>query len=310
MIRGMRFAPERVMASAVVHPAVSEVLAPGLAPTGRAQRVDGALRLRYARDENGTTRLADLYQRAPCRVLFPDVERDEPPQAVLLTTSGGLTGGDRLRIEIDIGAGARATLTTQAAEKLYRAADDEADTQIDIALRVGTGAYAEWLAQETILFDRARLRRRLGAELMPGARLLAVESIVFGRRAMDEDYRQGRLHDSWHIRCGGRLVWADALHLNGDIAAQRAAPYGFGKACGSATVLYAGEDAAQQLDAVRTALVETAPDSGATVIDGVLVARLLADDAVQLRHAVATLTTQLRASTAGLPAQLPRVWQC
>ena len=52
-------------------------------------------------DADGRTRLADLYQRAPCRVLFPDVDAGQPPQAVMLTTSGGLTGGDRLSLQIE-----------------------------------------------------------------------------------------------------------------------------------------------------------------------------------------------------------------
>ncbi|HYD98575.1 MAG TPA: urease accessory protein UreD, partial [Alphaproteobacteria bacterium] len=165
--------------------------------TGRHQRVDGAARLAYAR-RGGVSALADLYQRAPCRLLFPDAGPDEPPQAVLLTTSGGLTGGDRLAVAVEVAASAAATVTAQAAEKLYRAGED--DCAVDIALTVGPGAWAEWLMQETILFDGARLRRRTAADIAPGGRLLAVESVVFGRAAMGEDFRRGLLHDSWRVR--------------------------------------------------------------------------------------------------------------
>ena len=87
----------------------------------RLQRSAGESRVAFALRE-GETRLADLYQRDPCRVLFPDSERGEAPQAVLLTTSGGVAGGDRLRMEVAVGPGAHAVVATQAAEKIYRAA--------------------------------------------------------------------------------------------------------------------------------------------------------------------------------------------
>lgn len=276
----------------------------------RRQRVDGALRLAYRRDGEGRTRLADLYQRAPCRVLFPDVDTGEPPQAVLLTTSGGLTGGDRLHIELEIDAGARATLGTQAAEKLYRAQDDEADTRIDVALRIGAGAWAEWLAQETILFDRARLRRSLRAELAVDAQLLAVESVVFGRRAMNENFEHGLLHDVWQIRRAGRLAWADVQHLTGDIRAQLGARFAYDHAGGSATVLLVGPDAATQLEKTRALLGELPLDAAATVVDGILIVRLLARDAQALRAATIAVTAMLRAAAGGLPARLPQVWYC
>lgn len=280
------------------------------APAQRRQRVDGALTLAYRCDEHGRTRLADLYQRAPCRVLFPDVDDGEPPQAVLLTTSGGLTGGDRLGIEIDVGPAARATFSTQAAEKLYRAHDDDTDTRIDVTLRIGAGAWAEWLAQETILFDRARLRRRLCAELADGAQLLAVESIVFGRRAMDEHFERGLLHDIWQIRREGRLVWADAQHLAGDVRERLGARFAYDQAGGTATLILAGPGAATQLEYTRTLLGELTVDAAATLIDGILIVRLLARDAQALRTATIAIASMLRAAAAGLPARLPRVWYC
>jgi urease accessory protein len=280
------------------------------APAARRQRVDGALRLAYRRDAQGVTRLADLYQRAPCRVLFPDVDYGEPPQAVILTTSGGLTGGDSLRIELEVGAGARASFSTQAAEKLYRAHADEADTTIDLQLRVGGDAWAEWLAQETILFDQARLRRRLSVDLAADARLLAVESVVFGRCAMNERFERGLLHDVWKIRRDGRLVWADAQHLAGDLRARLGARFAYGNAEGSATLVLAGPDAAGHLDMARGVLAQCGAAAAATVIDGILIVRLLARDALTLRGATIAITGALRAAAGGLSPRMPRVWYC
>ncbi|MGE5201507.1 MAG: urease accessory protein UreD, partial [Acidobacteriota bacterium] len=66
------------------------------------------------------TALAHLFQRSPCRILFPNASGDDLPVAVTVTTSGGLAGGDRLRIEVGTGIAAGAVVTAQAAEKIYR----------------------------------------------------------------------------------------------------------------------------------------------------------------------------------------------
>src|ERR1700750_1817514 len=84
----------------------------------RYERADGEARIDFRLGQQGRTVLADLYQRAPCRVLVLDSEAGKPPQAVLLPTSGELTGGDRTHVEVCVRDGARAALTTQAAEKL------------------------------------------------------------------------------------------------------------------------------------------------------------------------------------------------
>src|SRR5712672_1317108 len=80
----------------------------------RLQRASGECRVAFdLRD--GQTRLGDLYQRDPCRVLFPNPELGEPPQAVLLTTSGGVTDGDSLKMAIEIGPSASAVPPRAAA---------------------------------------------------------------------------------------------------------------------------------------------------------------------------------------------------
>lgn len=271
------------------------------------ERASGAARLDF-RCRDGRTALSSLYQQAPCRVLFPAPETGDPKLGVLLTTTGGLTGGDRLDIELAVEDGARATISTQAAEKIYRSTGP--DCTVRVGLRAGEGAWLEWLMQETILFDGAHLSRRTEADVAPTGRLLAVESLVFGRTAMGEDFRRGRVHDVWRVRRGGRLVWIDALKLAGDVAGERRKPFGLGAAAGCATVLYVGADAATHLAAAREALGRTQASGGATSFDGVLIVRLLSDSAVTLRNGVSQVVARLRHAIAGLPARLPRVWSC
>jgi urease accessory protein len=274
------------------------------------QRVDGEARIAFRRRADGAIALADLYQRAPCRVLFPTTEAGEPLQAVLLTTSGGLTGGDRTRVSVSVEPSARATITTQAAEKIYRALPNTGDAIVQVEIQVGDGAWAEWLAQETIVFEGSRLRRLFAADVAATGQLLAVESIVFGRTAMGEFFNSGMLHDAWRISRGGRLIWADAMHLDGNIQRLRAMPFGFGTSAACSTILYAGADAPQQLATARRLLSDCALSCGATSLDGIMLVRIMADDASELRAAVMKLIAGIRQAAASLPAQLPRVWHC
>lgn len=269
----------------------------------RHQRVNGAARIAF-----GRSGLADLYQRAPCRLLFPDGEPEDAPLAVLLTTSGGLTGGDRIRFDLRVNEGARGMVMTQAAEKLYRVLPGDEDIRIETHISVARGGSAEWLAQEAILFDRTRLRRALEIDLAADARLLAMEMAVLGRDAMGERFAQGLLHDSWRVRREGRLVWADALHMEGDCKALAAQPYSFGEARAFATLLYAGPDAAEHLDLART--LAPAPLGGATCLEGILIIRLMARDSMALRASATRAACALRAAALSAPPRLPALWYC
>ncbi|MEK7244854.1 MAG: urease accessory protein UreD, partial [Pseudomonadota bacterium] len=193
-----------------------------ISPSERAPAaVTGAAEVTFVR-KGGATRLLHLYQHDPLRVLFPTPEDPAIPVAVLVTTSGGLVGGDRLAIAATVGDGAAAIVTGQAAEKVYRSIGP--DCRVDVDLTVGAGAWMEWLPHETILFEGARLRRRIVADVAPRGRLMAAELLVFGRTARGERLTHGLARDAWQIRRQGRLVWADALHLDGDLASALADP--------------------------------------------------------------------------------------
>ncbi|HEX7948466.1 MAG TPA: urease accessory protein UreD, partial [Phenylobacterium sp.] len=179
------------------------------------QRARGSGRI-AVRAEDGVTRLARLYQDGCGKIRLPRDARAEGLEAVLINSSGGLTGGDRMAWDVEVGDGARLTVSTQACEKVYRARDGVAEQRA--ALSVGDCARLDWLPQETILFDGGALSRRLEADLAEGATLLAVEAVVLGRTAMDETVRAGALHDRWRIRREGRLLFADDLRLDGPIA--------------------------------------------------------------------------------------------
>jgi urease accessory protein len=275
----------------------------GIGP--RLQRGDGQAEIGFVRAD-GRTRLRHLHQRTPLRVLFPDSEPGEPMLAALVMTSGGIAGGDRLAVDIAAAAGAAATVTGQAAEKVYRALDGESAAQSRVRLDVEDGAWLEYLPQETILFDRARLERRFDIDVAAGGRLLACDMVVFGRTASGERFTRGLWQDRWRLRQNGRLIWADAMKVEGLASIDH--PAGFGGAAAHAMALYVGPDAKNWLEAAR-GLAVGCRHAAATVIGNVLLARFLDRDAAALRRALAHYIVGMRAAVAGLPARPPRLWQ-
>ncbi|MCG5239106.1 urease accessory protein UreD [Azospirillum doebereinerae] len=269
--------------------------------------VHGAATVRFEH-RHGDTRLATLYHHDPLRVLLPTPRRDDLPIAVLATTSGGMVGGDRMDIDLSVGPGARALVTTQAAEKVYRSTGE--DCRIDTRVTVEAGGWLEWLPQEAIVFEGSRLRRLTRIDVAPDARLIAGEMLVFGRAAFGETVTRGLIRDAWEVFRDGRALWADALHLDGDIAETLNHPAGFGGAAACATLLHAAPDALRHRDALR-ALVEAAEGArvGVTGFDGLLVVRILGGDARAVRRTYAALWSGLRAEAAGLPTRLPRLWE-
>lgn len=272
---------------------------------GDLARADGRARLVFAR-RDGETRLADLGQRSPCRILLPR-ERFDEPSATLINTAGGLCGGDRLATEIVLGEGAAATVTSQAAEKIYRALDR--DGRVLTKLRLGPAARLHWAPQETILFDSARLRRRTQVDLAADSRLLAAETLVFGRAAMGEVLQDLHLNDRWQVSIGGRLAWSDALRI--DDARALSAPAGLNGATAYAALVIRlpDEEAEACRDRLRALWTGGAPQAGASRVAGLVLGRLLGEP-MAVRQAVIAALCDLRPRVLRFAAALPRAWSC
>ena len=137
------------------------------------------LHLGFARNGEGTV-LRENRHRGPLRVqkaLYP--EGDAVCQAILLHPPSGIAGGDQLAISVEVGAGARAQLTTPGAGKWYRSGGAEASQRIDFT--VAAGATLEWLPQETIVFDGARARMETRVSLAADSRYIGWDILCLGR---------------------------------------------------------------------------------------------------------------------------------
>ena len=264
------------------------------------QRVRAVGRLSVARLD-GRTRLRSLYQDGAAKIRMPRPE-GEWLEAVLINTAGGLTGGDRIAWEVDVGPSATAIVTTQACERAYRAAHGHA--ALAARLSVAQGGRLAWLPQETILFDRCAFARTLDLDLAEGATALVAETTLFGRAAMGERVTNGRFRDRWRVRQAGRLVHAEDFSISGGVVERLARSAVTGGASAVSTVLMIGPDAADCLEPSRTIIGEQGGASAWTVgASGKLLARLYAEDGYSLRKRLVPLLTLLNGR-----AGLPKTW--
>ncbi len=272
------------------------------APTARLPRVRAELRLALAR-AGARTEPARVYETGGWRLRFPRARG--VCEAVVVNTGGGMAGGDRVDIAVSAGPGASAIVTSQSQEKIYRA--DGATAQMRTRLELGPGARLTWAPQETLLFEGARLERRLEADIDEQATLTIFEAVVFGRLAHGETRVAASFADRWRLKRGGRLVFAEALRIDDAGAALDRPAVGAG-ARALATLVRIGPDAAGDLDPLRAALAEveegagTRFEAGASVVDGMLVARLASPSPQRLRDGLFAAWRALEGQNA------PRVW--
>jgi urease accessory protein len=247
---------------------------------------------------DGVTRRRQLHESGSLRVRFPSPEA-QGLSAMFVNTAGGVAGGDRFEFDIATGEGSRLTVTTAAAEKIYRAQGPAA--QLNIALKAAANSHLAWLPQETILFDQARVNRRIDIDLAETASLLLCEIVIFGRAAMGEKMLNGEFADRWRLRRGGRLVFAETVRLDGDIGEKLARPAvaNGGVAIGTALIV-PGDEA--QVARLREASESFRAEVGISAWNGFAMARFCAQDAAKLRADMMAVLGSI-----GGPA-LPRLW--
>ena len=264
---------------------------------GKLQRARGAGRLGM-KLRGGRTVLETLFQEGCCKIRLPKTH-GPAIEAVLINTSGGLTGGDAVEWQARAAAGTKLVLTTQACERAYRSTGENA--RVATSLKVGTGAHVDWLPQETILFEGSRLERRLDVELEEGATFTAVEAVLLGREAMGEAARTAWLKDSWRVFRAGKLVHAEASRLTGEDGERE----GLSLLAGHnafATVLAITPDTEEKLEKLR-AMLGSSPHAAASAVGGRLMLRVLAPSGLALRRILAPAITLLSGAGA-----LPRLW--
>jgi urease accessory protein len=279
----------------------------GTLSDGDLQRAEGSCRIVLSGSERGT-RVIDVLQQSPIRALFPRANGAAIEEAVLVNTAGGIAGGDRLEYSVTVLANASIAVTSQAAEKVYRALNEPA--RIATKLKATEGAKLAWLPQETIVFNRARISRETEIELSSGAQILALEWLVLGRAAHGEQIRDGRITDSWRVKKDGRLIWADNFRATDEIF-----PLLWRKALLSdckaiATLLYFGPNLDITLENLRDLAPSLSCPCAATLVNGLMIVRFAGTATLDLRLALRAVLQIFGREVGPGPFRVPKMWLC
>lgn len=267
-------------------------------PLPQPPRARGAVTL-GVQARAGATQIKRLRQSGCLKCILPTVFRNDA-EAVLVNTAGGVTGGDVIEVDVTLDPDTHLSISTQAAERIYRTVDGTTGT-VRNHITVAEGARLAWLPQETILFDRARLSRSLQIDLAASAQLLLCETLVFGRAAMGEQVHDLHLEDRIHVTRDGVPLYRDGIRLHGDAHAQMARP-ALGAGAGAvATIVCVTPQAEALLPAVRALLPQSA---GVSLLQAdMLVLRALAVDSLALRRFIIPVLELLSGQS------LPGVWR-
>jgi len=271
------------------------------------QRAQGLCRIVVGGSDEGNE-IVDVFQQSPLRVIFPRIGGTAVKEAVLINTAGGIAGGDRLECEVTASGDASIAITSQTAERVYRALDEPA--RILTRLNVSDGAKLAWFPQETIIFNWARLHRETRIEISPGAELVALESLVFGRAAHGEQIVGGHLKDRWRVMQDGRLLWADTFHVGEEVFPHlnRSALLGNCKAI--ATLVFFGPELDKRLELLRSVSVSLDCLCAATSVNGLIIVRLAAETSSNLKFALRTLLNGVGPEFGAGPFRVPKMWSC
>lgn len=268
------------------------------------QRSRGVGRLTVSKSTNtskNSPQVQTLYQEGCAKIRLPKVY-GSTAEAIIINSSGGMTGGDVLEWAFEVGDNSNLTITTQACERIYKSHSGAA--KMNVSLKAGKGACLHWLPQETILFDQGALNRKLDVALDSGAKALILESIVFGRKAMNEVVKSGSLHDRWRVRVAGELVHGEDFKFFGDIAEHLKSTAIASNNVAVATLLHISPSAESKLEEARKIIGKNGGASYWEIKNsGKLFVRIIAKDSYELRKILVPLIGLLSDQQ-----ELPKTW--
>lgn len=267
---------------------------------GSASGWEAQLKLGF-RHNGVKTVLARRSHRGPLMVQRPFYPEGELCHVYLLHPPGGIVAGDRLAIDVHAADKAEALLTTPAAGKFYRSAGLFADQTV--TLKIDDGASLEWLPQETIIYEGARLNSGIDIELAGDARFIAWEILALGRPAAGEGFDVGEAFLRWRITRDAKPVYLETMRLGSE---SFAACWGLNKhsVCGTLFACSAGAD---QRNAVRE-IIGDAPGRGVTLIDDLLICRAVENGTEPIRRFFEQVRAAIRAVIIRRENHTPRIW--
>ena len=267
---------------------------------------EAGLRLAFQRrgERSVLARRSSFGPLAVQKALYP--EGDLVCHAILLHPPGGIAGGDRLDIAIEVETGAHALLTTPGATKWYRSTGREASQSVGIS--IGHNSVCEWLPQESIFFESAHASNALTVDLQDGAVFCGWDVMCLGRTASGETFRAGQIRQHLRVSRGAKPLFEELGTIGGG-GPLLDSPIGMAGYAVCATFILAGATAGRDaLEFCRSAAVVGDGRSGVSAMGDVLVARCLARTGEAARAYFLKIWEHLRPQYAKVPASVPRIW--
>ena len=258
------------------------------------------LTLGFTRRENKTI-LAQRSHKGPLTVQRPFYPEGGLCHVYLLHPPGGIVAGDQLTINVGVDKNAQALITTPGAGKFYRSSGKQALQTV--ALKIEQDATLEWLPQETIVFEGARLVSDVRVDLAENSRFIGWEILVLGRPAANEGFKQGEAHLNWRIFRHGMPLFLEKMQLDSNAFLAR---WGLNGCSSCGTLFVVGANPAN-LEAVRALIADT-PRQGVTLIDDLLICRASADKSNTVRDFFEKVRILIRKDIVRQEPYAPRIW--
>lgn len=247
------------------------------------------------------TLLVRRKQLGPLTVQRPFYPEGGTCHVYLLHPPGGIVAGDRLHISLHANENAHALITTPAAGKFYRSSGEQAVQGVNI--NVDNHGILEWLPQETIIYDGAKVTSTVNIVLAPQARFIGWEILSLGRPVSGEGFDHGKAQMNWRLYCANRPLFFERLQLDARAFSARWGLNGF-SSCGT---LFATPVSAHSIEALHHLIGNTA-GRGLTQIDDMLICRAVDSRSDRLRGFFEQAWKIVRKDTLGLAMCTPRIW--
>lgn len=260
------------------------------------------------------TILAHRKHTGPVRVqkmLWP--EKTGVCHAIIVHPPAGIAGGDHLTFSLSVDMHAHAVVTTPGAGKWYKTNFKKAFQHIEI--QVKDHAIFEWLPQETMLFNGALAHSETNIELAESASFIGWDMLVIGRQAQNEQFSQGLYHNQFHLVQNHKPLVSDSLRFEGGDRFLNSCLGMNGHAVMGSFWAVPPEQhrelslLAEQIDAIRDLIMRMQIPVTLTLLDYVVSARYLGDDARQCHDAFAAIRAKLRRFWFNLDEEFPRIWR-
>lgn len=243
-----------------------------------------------------------LYHRChsgPLMVQRPFYPEGEICHVYVLHPPGGLVGGDQLAVEIHLEREARALITTPGATKFYRSAGLSAVLRQQFYLKAQSSL--EWLPQDNLFFPDVQAKLYTHFHLEEGAKLFAWENLCLGLPVMNKSLNRGTLVTQLQIWQAGMPLLHEHLRIiNGDLSILANYPL-------VATLVVAPANS-RLLQLARKVTEYQPTAAGATLLDTLLVVRILSHNNLHMQTVLRRLWRILRPEVIGRISCPPRIW--